>query len=251
MTSILAFDRGRVRQPIASEVLRVNRSNHLARGLVFAAIPGFNEAVTRTPGFPVGSSRITTYKNLRAMYSPSNGGDGWYWGIGPKAPLFDRFSAGNQFTIASLAKIDTFGAWGMLTGVAYQASGWSSPYNSLAFKANSGTDYGRIEVTDSGGTNWGFAGFSGYLSSGETFMVTRDGNDCVWYANGAVYGSNSGAGTAIAAFPNQREVTVFTRCVDSPGEGHAGYCWGAFYWDRVLSAGEAQRFYLNPWQVFA
>lgn len=248
----MVFDRARIKQPTMGEVLRVNKLNPLARGLVFAAIPGFNEAVTGAPGFAYGGAKLDTYKGFLCGRSASTSTDGWAWPIGKWSPFYSDLKT--DITAAVLCKVDTTSTSMVLTNCGYNTSGWSYPYDATGFRRNStGTNYGYFDVSEAG-TLYGLEGFQNYIDTADahSYMISRASNNLAWYRDGALFGSNSGTLlTHVPTLDNKCNITIMNGSSDSPVDGYIGYCWGAFWWSRALSATESAQFHINPWQVFA
>jgi hypothetical protein len=236
----------RTQQP--HQPVRLDSTNPLCRGLVFSAFP------VGATFFDVVSNRYATVNStpptrvIRVPTAPpgaaaslerkANGAGSISWAVGT----------------TGLDKVN--GSWTMFTegsggGTAVEEDGWGSLDAALANGVfwNWRNDINGIEV----GVN-----NAQYVNSGNVSLsnagkhrvaIAGDGSKAYFFANRKL---QNPAGTALTIKPNagasQQTSILGVAAAGASSNSAAALCLA---WNRVLTEGEYQQLYDNPWQVFA
>lgn len=230
-------------------LMRLNMASPLARGLVFAAVPGGPELISGVFPTRIGNADLSMFEHGKAFKSPSNTTDGWYWILPPNHPIYSITTEDSSFILANRAS----GAVASnLFGIPYRAEGWTTPFYAWTL-ATSGSN------ATSGGYNYAPSAsvrrtttMAGFYTNGKTqaYGVTRSGGRARYYAGGVQVGADAAITAGSPDFVNRRPPVLFNRSSDSPAEGTTGQAAVVLVWNRELSPEEWKSVNDNPWQLF-
>lgn len=241
----------RVRTTQPQGPVRVDWSNPIARGIVFAAIPGNPEILSGTQGLPIGGGSLSTFDGGRSFHTTTENTDGWYWPVPANHPVY---TITTQCTMLVIAKLVAGTSYKQLVGIPYAAGSWSPPFQALGLNTNSDASQGALNYAVSGQGRGGVFASAGWITPGKTVVYggTRNGTVLKGYLGPTQYGSDgTGADAGAVDFTNKQPVVLFNHSNSSAGEGFVGDGSLVLFWNRALSPSEWSAVAINPWKVFA
>lgn len=138
---------------------------------------------------------------------------------------------------------------------------WTKNYNgvtefavSLNIEYNAANNSFDVRIYNTGGTQRKWLGPINMYTGGSTglaqiAMVRGDSGNMDFYKNGVYQGNDTEPDDAIGWNTNE-DITLFTRCTFSPGDGTAGYIPLFYLFDGALPKGDIISLYSDPFQLF-
>jgi hypothetical protein len=225
----------------------------LARGLVFAAVPG-GEAVAKRPGTLYGGA-ARRGGTLGLAIATSGTTSGFEFNAAP-----DLYSITTDITVVVLMATTSVVAYSHFLCVPYNANSWPGPaYGSMGFQVSTDAATLRLWGDYSTGNRIGLIGTSAtrILLDGAPHMyaVAKDSSSAVMMRDRTIENAsdNVDGGSAARAFDwsTRNPVSLLNRSRNASGEGTNGQMYLALVWNRKLSNDELLSVQANPWQLFA
>jgi len=237
---------------------RIDWSNPLARGLVFALVPTVGGYADLVSGQHAQWGAASSAQNLVPAAVAYAGGSSLLSSNagGNRAARFANRTGADEITGSFSIFVEGRHSAQSVGGAIVWQSGESGSGDGIGIAVDDGSNQqegfavrgNNSEVT---GDNWAALGPSGTGHfHAHRFMGTGDGTNIVRYAQGSVWESR--ASTFLPNANSARRVTVHGNWATDPTAA-GGRCdiSVSFAWNRVLGLGDYLQLYKNPWQLFA
>jgi hypothetical protein len=229
---------------------RLDQSNPLVRGLVFASVAGGPDLISGTLPRSMGAAARSAFEQGKTLYTPGVTSDGWYWPLPANHPLYGITT---QDTIFVLARRIAGTSYNNLLGVPYRAGAWASPYYAWNLGGGSDSTLGGYSFATNSSTRESATSYTGLFTNGVTKPVgsTRNSTRVRFYNGRAQYGVDASIGTTVPDWSGKQPLMLFNRSNTAPGEGMQSHAGLVLVWNRELAPEEWAAVADNPWQLFA
>lgn len=229
---------------------RLDQSNPLVRGLVFASVAGGADLISGVLPVRMGAASTSAFEQGKTLYTPGTTSDGWYWPLPAGHPLY---TIGTQDTIFVLAKRIAGASFNNLLGVPYRSGSWATPFYAWGLSGQSNNTTGAYTLATSGSARISAISVAGLFQDGVTraYGATRSGTRIRFYNDKNQYGADATITAASPDWANKQPLVLFNRSNSAPGEGMSAHAGLVLVWSRELTPDEWASIAQNPWQLFA
>ena len=231
---MVAFYRSIEHKKKPNQALKLDYSNGLSRGLVFAAYPDLYSRELVNNLKATNSSCLNSFSNEGKHLKQDAQNDYQYY----ENKLAGKIT--NKFTMILRMSLDSAASWAGLISIPYANGSWSSPYASFTFQRASGGTAARFHITV-GGAFYVVDSLSGYLSfdgAVHTYVVTRDGTDVNFYHDGVFNVNRTLGSSGDIDWGAEEPIVLGSRSNSSVSSGVTGEYRGLFLFNRVLTTSE-------------
>lgn len=227
-------------------LLRIDRTNPITKGLVFAAVPGGAELVSGVFPTRIGGAYTGVNEWGRSLSTISNSTDGWHWLLPPTHPLYSITTEDSIFVLARRT-----GTGSAIFGTPHKTATWAAPFYAWGLVGSNAATY-HFAIT--GQTARRVVNSTvGFFVNDEIhgYGTSRKLESVKFIKDGAQHsaGTVSALGQQPVDWGEKPGPTLFTRSAVSPGEGTIGQSGLVLVWNRELSPNEWRLVNDNPWQV--
>ena len=232
------------RQPPPGTLLR---TDGIAKGIVFCALPGVGDVVSRNRAKFLGNSKITPTVRGMAFENVDLTDDGIH--MSPSGRLHNITT---DYSMLSFSALDAADPYGVLISVPYD-SVWSSPFASMLFYRNqSSTDviHWYSYSPSSSIQQVSNAGFLDIDGSTHQYLTTRSGTRLRFIKDGVKFQSDLTIQSETIDWGDKRNVNIFNQNDADSGQTTQGKNSLSVIWNREIAEVEAAELNKNPWQIF-